>query len=394
MLIVACKKNDNKSGSGGIVIKGTVSGTTKSSNALTDAKKILVVNVHIGSLSTSFVDITDGTFSYSAQMGNVTALVFLDENNKYIGTLSTQGLNLLPLCNLSNGENTSIDLSTLSLVGTSVIPSHDPFGKEIIITDDEINRLKEIDGFFEALSKNIDADNDGVLDVLNNKQLFIKTKYWIDGGQWGTDNSAPVLPDSVNYGLGSMMELDGDVGFSVPTSIVLSGPADSPYPDISTQFINADGNGGFYAGIWRSGSSLMPFKKGTYTLLMDGKTYTMDYSNIDAKKNLLFVIPTLHTNSDGKLVSISLEYKLPNHTPVDPLNILTDVMVQLNDAAMYQFYNSPRLINENTDIQGCDCVKGLYSYTLDTPLDISKLIKVNIGYSDLLGNPYIISWTK
>ena len=395
ILTNSCGKDDNNSGNGGIIIKGKISGMMKNGNSLTDAKKLFVVNVHIGSLNSSFVDITDGSFSYNSQMGIATALVFLDENNKYIGTLSTQGLNLLPLCNLSNGENTTIDLATLTLVGTSVIPSHDPLGNEIIITDAEIKSLKEIDGFFEALSKNIDADNDGILDVLSNKQLFIKSKYSISGGQWGSDNSAPVLPDSVNYGLGSMLELDGDKGFSLPNSIVLSGPADSPYNDITTQFINPGGEGGFYSGIWRNvGNTLLPFKKGTYNLTIDGNDYTMDYSNIDAKKNLIFVIPTLHTNSEGKLVSVSLEYKLPNHKTINPVNILTDVMIQLNDDSNNQFYTSPRLINMNAEMQGCDCVKGLFTYTFASPLDISTLKRITIAYSDLLGNPYLINWNK
>ncbi|MDO9256583.1 MAG: hypothetical protein Q7U54_13780 [Bacteroidales bacterium] len=392
VILTNCKKDNNNDNTNGnessIVIKGRISAKkNKSGNSLSDAKMVLVINVHIGKLSSHFVNIVDGSFSYNSQMGIATALVFLDDQYNSIGTLSSQGLNLLPLCNLTNGDNTTIDLSYLSLVGNSVIPSHDPLGNEIIITEAEINSLKVISGFFENIAKNIDTDNDSVLDVLNNKQLFIKTRFNFSGGQWGINNLAPVFSDSL---LGYQLQIDGAQGFSHPSSVVLSGPSASPYSNINLICNNPDGNGGFYAVFGRQ--PFLPFKSGTYTINIDGKNHTMDYTFIDPELNLLFILPTLHTNSDGKLVSISLEYKLPDSTSINPVNILTDVMVQFTNTSGVQFYDTPRLINENATIEGCDCVKGLFSYTLNTPLDISALKTLSVGYNDLLGNLYAISW--
>jgi hypothetical protein len=68
--------------------------------SLSDAKKVLVIDIHIGTFLSRFVDIIDGSFSFSSPKGVATALVFLDDQNKYIGTLSSQGLNLLPLFKL------------------------------------------------------------------------------------------------------------------------------------------------------------------------------------------------------------------------------------------------------------------------------------------------------
>jgi hypothetical protein len=51
--------------------------------------------------------------------------------------------------------------------------------------------------------------------------------------------------------------------------------------------------------------------------------------------------------------------------------MLTDVMVQFMNNSGLHFYDTPRLINDNVTLEGCDYVKGLYSYTLKTPLDIS-----------------------
>jgi hypothetical protein len=393
--IIACNKDIN-SGNLGIVIKGKISasnikgaGIKGESFSITDAATVFSVNINNGSLISESVNIIDGSFTVTAGIGTATALIFFDANSKYIGTLSTRGLNLLPLNNLEGGENTTIDLANLSLSGTTITASHDPFGNEIIINDAEINRLKELDGFFESLAKNLDADNNGILDATVGKQLFIKTRFWVKANLRGL-NTSPNISDIDRNSLGYAIELDGGTGFSKPGSIVLSGPEGNPYNDISTSTINSNGDGGFYSVILRSGGL---FKKGIYTLNIDGYNCSLEYSNNEVQ-NQVFILPTLHTNSDGKLVSISLEFILPDGSSIDPINILTDVMIQLTNDSGVQYFDSPRLKNEGASLEGCNCITGVYSYTPYTPVDISNLASINIGYNDLLGNSYSINWNK
>ena len=398
--IISCDKDktDNTTSSG-ILIKGKIpQGSLKSSGTksigvipLSDAKKVGVVNLSNGILRIQFIDITDGSFTATAELGMSTALIFLDVNSKYIGTLSTRGLNLLPLGKLADGENTTIDLADLSPDSTSIIPSHDPFGKEIIISDGEINRLKEVDGFFESLGKNIDADNNNILDATVNKQLFIKTRFGSRADHWGINGTPPQMSDIDMTQLGYTLELDGDYGFSKPASIVVTGPLDSPYDNISTSFINDNGNGGFFAGISRNDGL---FKKGTYSINIDGYLCTLNYSNNDVKLNQIFVLPTLHTNTEGNVVSVSLEYKLPDGSPIDPVNILTDVGLYFYNDSNQQYHSSPWLRNEGASIDHCICVSGVYSYAPETPIDISHLVRITIAYNDLLGNTYFINWDK
>jgi hypothetical protein len=397
--LISCSKDKN-SGSSGIVIKGKISrsggmkgGMTKSLNTmpLSDAKKVFMVDLDNGILTSEIVDIADSAFSASASMGMAKALVFLNADNKYIGTFASRGLYLLPLNKLAEGENTTIDLANLTLSGTSVIPSHDPFGKEILITDDEINRLKAVDGFFETLAKNIDANNDNILDVQVDRQLFIKTRFWVHASHWGMNGTAPSMSD-IDYSTQSYhMELDGGKGFGKPNSITVTGPVENPYNDINTMFINDNGMGGFYSGIGRSGGL---FQKGTYSINIDGYNCTMIYSNTDASVSQLYVLPTLHTNSEGKVTSISLEYKLPDGTSIDPINFLTDLGIQFTDDAQIQYFNSPWICNANTGKHKGEHVEGVFEYTPATPVDISHLMGVTIAYNDLLGNTYFISWSK
>jgi len=394
LLLGSCNNSSNNQNK--IIIKGQIPTISKvngshvksaSTFTLADAAKVLV---YYGFHDIAFADIVNGSFSADGKLGTATALIFLTANNQYIGTFQNRGLNMLPLGNLSNGDQTVIDLSTLTLVDTNVIPTHDPFGVEIKITDDEINSLKELDGFFESLAKNIDTDNDGVLDVLGNKQLFMISHFNIQGGHWGLNDIPAVLPDSSQISIGYAIDIFGDSGFDQDyTDMTLTGPQDNPYSNIKTQFINSHQmNSGFFSRFCVLDGEIVvnqPFRKGIYTLDIQGKKYTFGFSNMDARKNLLMIIPTLHTNAEGKLTSFTLEYKLPNGKVVNPENILSEVGLGFNDIDGKSIFESPWLSKYRT---GNNHVLGIYSYTLSTPVDISNLKGIVIGYYDILGNGY------
>jgi len=401
IMVVSCNKDDSGDiqNNSGIVIKGTIpvsqskSLKVNSANSLSlsDATKVIVFSKYYSEL----YDIVNNTFSVTGQIETGVALIFLDANNKYIGNLSSQGLNMLPLGSLSNDENTIIDLSTLTLIGNSAIPSHDPLGNEIQISETEINCLKVIDGYYENIAKNIDADNDNIPDVLSDKQLFIYTMFAINAGHWGCNDSVPILTDSSHYYVNYMLGINGGSSLTISNeNISLSGPAEDPYADIELWWQgnnNGDDRIGFEATFCREttsqpnapwGSAFLPFKNGTYTLTLDDNIFfTFNYSNIDVKNNLVIVIPTLHTNNEGKLTSIYFDYTLPNGTIINPTCMLTGVMVQLSNN-QGQFYCSPRLTSST----------GLTVLTLDTPIDTSSLCQMDLWYDDLLGNSYDIIW--
>jgi len=391
-----CRKDENNmnNNKGGIQIKGKISQVKKSSNSLADAKKILVFGGTAagGPPALSFVDIVNGSFLADCRIGTAVAMVFLDENNKYIGTLSTQGLNLLPLCSMPEGDSSTIDLSTLTLEGSTVIPSHDPFGNEIIISEADINSLKEVDGYFETLSKNIDADNNGELDLLSDKQIYIKSSFAIMAGKYGINNTGAVISDTALNSIQYNTYITGGLGFTEPDTAFLAGPEGNPYEDIQFGHLqDIDNNGhGFSTGFYIGNSA---FKKGIYTLTLDEQPYTISFSNIDASYNLVFATPTLNTDGEGKLVSIDLKYQHADYVEVNPENIMTDLIIELNDTLKNRLFNSPRIISKNTINIG-SYVTGLDSYTLETPLNISALEYIDIVYTDLLGNLYFIQWRK
>ncbi len=400
-VILSCNKDDDsQSNNGKIVIKGIISGidVTKSSGLkstdallLSDAKKVLVFN----SNEYELFDIHDSSFTAKATSGTATALAFLDGGNRYIGCLCSGGMNVLPLVSLKDGDNTIIDLSNLILEGTSVIPANNPIGDAINLDAEEIARYKELGAYYESLSKNIDSDNDGIPDLLDDKQLIISSLFSTQGGKWGINDTKASVADTSQFYINYMILLSGGNALTFSDgNISFSGPEENPYNDISLHGyrLTPGGPQGFLSSFKREifppapgtpdWNVLRPFKKGTYTLTLDGnRSHSLNYSNINCKYYMVLVIPTLHTNSAGKLVSISLEYKLPdNITTVDPKNILNEVTLQLGNPN--EIYQSGWL----TDKTGFTVVN------LSSPLDISSLHHIDIFYEDLLGNQYDIIW--
>jgi hypothetical protein len=357
------------------------------------AKKVLVCQGN----NYSLVTIVNGSFTATAAKGAATALVFLDSNNNYIGNLCASGLNMLPLRNLKNGDSTTIDLSTLTLSGTSVVPAHNPLGDEILVTESEIAMMKELGGYYEALAKNIDADNDGIPDVLSDRQLLINTMFIVNGGKFGKDSVAPIPVDTADRYINYSVRISGNKPLiPINQNVTMSGPVESPYNDISFGgYAQLDG---FLAFFKRDtvmvpgsplGSNLLPFKKGTYTITLNGtNNYTLNYSNINAKYYLVKAAPTLHTNSAGKLVSISVTYTLSDGSSIDPTSFITNLqfILQGSSGILAQYgsmYESIPTSNTITNFR---------DYMLPTPLDISLLQGVSVNYNDLLGNEYNTTW--
>lgn len=402
-LLTSCNKDKNNFDVDRILIKGRLEPGSQSKSSvatkgvsadISDAKKVLVFYGNRYELA----DIAGGSFSVNAETGKPTALVFLDASNGYIGNLFAGGLNMLPLGNI-DGSATEIDLQNLTLEGTTVIPSHDPIGDEIDLTAEEVTRYRELGGYYESLAKNIDADNDGIPDILNKKDLRITSRFAVYGGSWGVNNTPAsnfnISGLRMNYGV----RIEGNISMAPANSsnVAFSGPEDSPYSGIMRERFVADKDC-FITFFSRPGepfpgtpmeNNLLPFKKGTYTFMLDGNMdYTLNYSNIDAGYYLVIASPVLHTNSEGMITSVSVEYKLPDNTIVDPENFVTILQLQFrnHDGSRLEIGGLYEAVQSNNTI------KDLTSITLPNPIPLSNLHELSVNYNDILGNEYNILW--
>jgi hypothetical protein len=400
---LSCRKNDDSNNNIlGIVIKGIISASNlkgaglKSANtlSLSDAKKVLVFN----STSYELFNIENSSFTAEAHSGTATALAFLDKDNKYIGCLCSGGLNVLTLVSLKNGNNTIIDLSTLTLEGTSVIPANNPIGNTIILNEDEIAWYKELGVYYESLSKNIDADNDGVPDILNKKDFNISTIFDIYCGSWGLNDSPPQVNSSSNFFINYILRIAGGKSLIPSNSnIIVAGPEASPYTGIK-QTHYATGPDCFIAFFTRETTPppgcpysfiCAPFEKGTYSVTLDNKNYTLNYSSISAKYFFILAEPTIHTNSKNEIVSVSVEYRNMQNILVTAENYVYQTQVTLDGSqnqlcSMGALWENPEA-KTNTDI---------YNFTLPKPIPLSELCHLSVMYLDLIGNSYSFGYMQ
>jgi hypothetical protein len=396
LFLTGCHKGNNNNDNG-IVIKGKIPAISPAKRSLsagnsfllTDAKSVLVYYGEKYDVS----EIKDGSFSTSAPMGSATALIFLDAANHYIGNLNVSGLNMLPLVNLSNSDQTVIDLSSLNLDGTNVIPSNNPIGSEIQITQQDVNLYKELGSYFESLAKNIDTDNDGIPDNFSGKELTVNTVFNLNVGTSGLNNSLPSMVDTSQFLVNYVVRFKGLKNL-VPQNLNISftGPAGDPYNDIvMNNYQYNDNCGCFNVGFNRrsQGPSMLPFKKGIYTLSMDGvQNHTISYSCIDAKYFLVLAVPTLHTDSEGNIKSVSVDYMLPNKTETQPSKYISTLMIMFHDANQTEVYHEGSIFETN------NILPDFKNVALKSSVQLSAVHDIIISYTDLVGNIYNIGWEK
>lgn len=390
-----------------ITISGKISSGSKvsanhvksSANAFTlaDATKVLAYYGNKYSLTT----INKGSFSIQVPDGSATCLVFLTDNNQFIGNLFAGGLNVLPLVGL--GSTTSIDLSTLSLEGTRVIPANDPIGSSIQISAKEVEFMQSVSAYYQTLSKNLDMDNDGSPDVVDGDQVRVNSIINMICGSFGTDSKPAVMLDTaqfaLNYGLrlaGSKSMYDKDYAVSLiynndNSSIPLQWDPLKADPNLLNSAFQTE----YILIFQRSQSSqtegASPFKDGVYNFKLSSKhQYNFNFSNINMKNHMMMIKPTLHRDKDGYISKISYDFIFPDGSAANPHNLIQGyIRSQLVGANYSQLYQGHPLYGTFTADDNYD----YYNETLTKKIKLADINTVNFAYIDILGNEYSFNWT-
>lgn len=388
VIFSACKKHDDNLDEG-VLIKGEISNSktksTKSGLTLDDADKVIVM---FGERY-NIVDIEHDSFSLYAPYGSVAALLFIDKDLSYIGNLFAGGLNILPLINLSEGENTIIDLSSLTLEGTSIYPTNNPIGDEIQISQEFVELLQELGSFYEAIADNIDTNQDGIPDVCSETHLVINTEFVLDAGLWGTNNTDAVLySDSISNNLRVNLRI---VGFEpiVPdggvSNMSFIGPESNPHPDIQS-------NSGFELlehcncfNLRFSRSSGGAFDDGIYYFSLDGTNqYRLNYSSIDYNHFLVVAKPKIITDDTGKLTNIIIDYSSGDISNVDAPSFISTLMIQISI--------NEEIISIGRIFDNIDVLPDFTNISITENINIADITNLDICYTDIIGNIYNIYW--
>ena len=382
-----------------IAITGQISSPSKSNvqhikydtPTLANAAKVLVFYGNKYALT----NITNGSFITQAPEGSASCLVFLDANNQFIGNLFAGGINVLPLVNL--GSTTSIDLSTLTLDGTRVIPANDPIGSTIQLTTQELDFLNNVGVYYQTLAKNIDMDNDGSPDILNGDQIRVNSVINMRAGTFGTDTKQVQMLAPANFVVNTGIRMAGAIGmYDKNFTTTFSGPAGTPYTDIQTswstqaqdEFIFICSRMDKPGGIGQYPTR--PFADGVYSFQLNkNQLYTFNFSNINMQNYLMIIKPTIHTDNNGYITKISYEFVFPDGTPADPRNLIQGyIRTQIGNNTGTQLY-------EGHPLYGTFSADGNYDYyneSIGTKINISNVNQCNFAFIDILGNEYEYSW--
>lgn len=367
--------------------------SSKGEFSLDDAEKVLIFYGRDYDL----VDIdSDGSFSGRAPVGTATTLAFLTESNEFIGNLYVGGLNFLPLVS-ANGEIEDIDLSELTLDGERVIPANDPTLGIISLSATELAFMQEIGSYYKALSQNLDMNNDGTPDVLQDGKIDVTFGCNYPGGKFGIGDEAAVLDPIFDSLIGYSIFMEGPLSLissgdnSLPQNAVLSGPEENPSTDLYNSGNSYSNGSNFKVNFARGqNNGRLPFEPGLYTMTIDNKDFTFYYSMIDFPEYFVRVIPTLVTNSQNQVTAINFDYELPNGTAVNP-RLLMGSGIDINISGfsgnfIYQFVSE---LNSSTDLD-----YNYYSYELEEPIDYSQINSLGLTFIDLFGNSCSSGWFK
>lgn len=405
-----------------VSLKGKVSKTQRvsdmskapaSTDALTlaDATKVMIFYANEYVLT----DIeSDGEFSKRVPIGNSTVVAFLSRDNKFIGNLYTGGLNFLPLGGLDDNVK-EIDLSTLTLEGSRVIPANDPIGKTIMLSEGELDFMKEIGIYYENLANNIDMDRDGTPDILKEKELSFSTRKNFEAGKFGIKGRMePQIAGNGDIIGSNFIMINGRTTWfsntqdlSVLQNAVLSGPLDNPHPDIRQSGNNNNISIKINYELGFERTSQNNFNSGEYNLLIDNNTFTFNYFfDMNLRDYWVYPVPTVHLNSADEVTAVSFSFRLPDGREVDPRKILSSSIGLIFN--VYRFENN---MDEYKYWQGegegaaveivrQDIMSSLkdshdfYLTKLKVPIKLSNIGSISTTYYDMFGNRAINGWTK
>ena len=334
--------------------------------------------------------VSNGRFSIDVEKSSSVGLIFLEENNGYLGYLTLgDGIDSLPLTKLAPGV-TVIDLQTLSFSDSTFVPSHNPIGSEILLTPEEKIIVAQSDDFFASLVKNPDVDCNGEIDFLKGEFFAMQVLYFIDGGDFG-DSLTPTYNTPANITSYKLCFEARDT--DRPDMVLFNGPESSMLSNVLSVESNVYADRTTYSSPPLAGVPALP-PAGQYTVTYETRTFYFnipDQSSIPS--HIVLVVPTVTSNNDGTIQKVSWTYRHSSEssTVADPETIINTIELQISGTgkryANYpqpdRMYNSEKLPASTTEHK-LPC----------QDLEWSDITVITMAYNDVYDNHYVVVWTK
>jgi hypothetical protein len=310
-------------------------------------------------------------------------------SNNYLGYLTlNNGVDSIPLTKL--GPNvTTIDLQTLSSIGSIVTPSHNPLGSELLLTSAEQTAIAQGDNFFASLIKNPDADGNGTIDFLEGKFFRPYITYFITGGNFG-GNLTPVVTtpaiDGYRFGLNAKdTNRPGAVSFTGPLGSGLSNAPSDPLT-----IMNDDNTA--YGSPFVTSPAIPP--AGQYLVSYKTGTLTFNITDQSSASNIILAVPAVTLNGNGTMNKVTWVYKPGSGgaATLDPQAVISSVMLQIqgNGTPCASYPQGPTRIYN---------AENLPATTVEHVLACQNLLWSNVtqifmAYNDVYGNHNVVTWNK
>jgi hypothetical protein len=351
--------------------------------SITDVSKVIVFS-RSGYYHTA--DVVNGSFSVDATLNEPVILVFAGVTNNYLGYYELpNGLGSIPLVSVKSGVST-IDLGSLSIASQVVTSSNNPLDQTDLDNNAKAT-ITKTGQFFASMAKNIDADGNSIVDVLEKKYYRIQPLFFVDtqsfDQQGQLTGSAPSqLVNSYKIAF-DFSENGSAEGIS---SVIFNGGGLSNA--VSTQSNTYATRTTFFSPLISSNS----FPQDNYTVGVGGKTLTF---NLPAQSTLddgvLLPVPSLTIDSNGLLTKISIlsfTNKLGQTIANPKALISSNLQIQIDGSgtACGNYPQPGRMFNSSDLSKSTD-----FSVTPGcASLTMNKIDRIYFVYNDLFGNQYIV----
>jgi hypothetical protein len=349
----------------------------------TAVQKVLVYR-DFGEADVSPVD-TNGNFSVNVER-KACGLIFLDGSNTIVGYLSlSSGIEALPLM-MINDAVAQIDMKDINIQDGVGTPQHNPIGAggEAEMTPDELAAYKLQSALFSSIIRNLDMNNDGVIDVLSDRPYWLMRT--VDFNGWTAPASDP--GDS-----GTMPTLnvfhfnfsDYNVQSGTPQAELVTPDAlHFASHDVGLYTFMKNGQPGTTASMYHwvlQGTSWSSFVTGNYLINYDtDKQITFNMNSPLNAENYIVAAHLWYETAGTKITKVHWKWKMQNGAPIDATRLLQkDVNLQFGYGV-----GVARVGNYHITSADVSCV---------VDEDAASLQVIGLFCSDLFGNQQVTNYS-
>ncbi len=330
--------------------------------------------------------VEEGFFEIEVERDEPVGMIFVNENDEFLGLLSYKGLDSLPL-NCVDEDVVEIDLGELKLEDKVTEPDPEKMDEIFDLSEGELASLIQANAFFASIARNPDVTGDGTVDILEGNYYYLQVTYFLENPQEPMrikDSELTYINEDgtksekiANYRLGVDMGLEyydkygDDVRF-----YYVDGNKEMEFLDSVTYPHHVTYRSAAYQGVPGKGDYIIEFGNGEKTLhfTIPDQEYAID--------NVIAVNPSRISLDGDLLETIFWDYNVPGDPHISVENIIERVRI-------YGFKGQDRVL-ASPDISPANTSWNMSAENIT--LGDLKEMAFGSNYIDIYGNSYSVGF--